>query len=130
MSRDLDAMARTIWGEARGEPWAGKLAVAHVIKNRADRGGWWGGTVYAVCHKAKQFSCWDDQGDGCRAVRLELDRNFRECYAAAAHVLHGGHRDNTNGSTHYHTNSVWPRWSEGKEPAVVIENHKFFNNIG
>ncbi|PTQ51121.1 MAG: Spore cortex-lytic enzyme, lytic transglycosylase SleB [Brockia lithotrophica] len=33
-SRDIDLMARTVYGEARGEPYVGQVAVAAVILNR------------------------------------------------------------------------------------------------
>ena len=41
----LDTLARTLWGEARGEGRAGMQAVANVIRNRAARPGWWGRSV-------------------------------------------------------------------------------------
>lgn len=34
--RDLSIAALTIYGEARGEPYAGKVAVAWVIRNRTE----------------------------------------------------------------------------------------------
>ena len=30
--RDIDILARTLWGEARGEPELGRVAVAHVVR--------------------------------------------------------------------------------------------------
>lgn len=36
------AVAATIWGEARGESYEGKLAVGCVIRNRVESPGWWG----------------------------------------------------------------------------------------
>jgi hypothetical protein len=41
-SDELRAMAATIWGEARGEPLDGKVAVGWVIRNRAANPGGWG----------------------------------------------------------------------------------------
>ncbi len=43
---DSEAAILTIYGEARGELFIGKQAVAQVIANRADR---WHKTVKAVC---------------------------------------------------------------------------------
>ena len=37
VSENIEYMARTIWGEARGEDEQGKIAVGHVIKNRRDK---------------------------------------------------------------------------------------------
>ena len=57
---DIDTLARTLFGEARGELYGGRVAVANVIINRAaSQVTWWGNTVEEVCRKPKQFSCWD-----------------------------------------------------------------------
>lgn len=50
MNRDTDILARTIYGEARGESISGQEAIASVILNRvafAKRRGryWWGNTI-------------------------------------------------------------------------------------
>ena len=34
--RDVDVLARTIWGEARGEGRAGQIAVGWAIRNRVE----------------------------------------------------------------------------------------------
>ena len=42
---DRDILARTLWGEARGEGLAGQIAVACTIRNRVEDGrakSWWG----------------------------------------------------------------------------------------
>lgn len=44
--KDRDILARTLWGEARGENLAGQIAVAWSIRNGVDDGkakSWWGG---------------------------------------------------------------------------------------
>ena len=70
---DVDALARTVFGEARGECLSGQEAVASVILNRVAfsgrRGGyWWGNTVYEVCHKPWQFSCWNQNDPNRRLL--------------------------------------------------------------
>ena len=57
---DADILARTIWGEARGEGKGGMEAVALVVLNRLDvsnqKGGyWWGNTLLDICRKPYQF---------------------------------------------------------------------------
>ena len=52
-------MAKTIWGEARGEGARGMQAVANVIMNRVNRGGWYGASIKDVVLKPYQFSCWN-----------------------------------------------------------------------
>lgn len=36
--KDRDVLARTLWGEARGEGLAGQIAVAWTIRNRVNDG--------------------------------------------------------------------------------------------
>ena len=54
--RDIDVLARTIYGEARGESISGMEAVASVVLNRVAfskrrRRYWWGNTITEVCRK-------------------------------------------------------------------------------
>jgi len=129
---DLSIMARTVFGEARGEPYQGRLAVAHVILNRVRAGGWFGASVSEVCLKRWQFSCWNP-GDPNRArlFQVELDdRNLLDCSRACLDALGGG-EDPTTGATHYYATSlpVPPRWVRGRAPNVVIGRHAFFRNL-
>ena len=127
-SDDLSIMARTIWGEARGEPLTGKIAVAWVIKNRADHPGWWGKDIKGVCQAPYQFSAWlpdDPNRPKLLAVTVE-DESFRECLYAVAAVLGGFSKDPTKGATHYHTAGISPKWAAGKTPNVKIGAHLFF----
>ena len=60
--KDRDILARTLWGEARGESLAGQIAVAWTIRNRVNDGkakSWWGEGYAGVCQKPYQFSCWN-----------------------------------------------------------------------
>jgi hypothetical protein len=59
---ERDTVIRTLVGEAMGEGEAGQAAVAFVIKTRATYPGktWWGDTIWDVCHRPLQFSCWND----------------------------------------------------------------------
>ena len=70
--KDRDILARTLWGEARGEGPAGQIAVAWTIRNRVFDGkekSWWGEGYAGVCQKPWQFSCWNrNSSDYCRAT--------------------------------------------------------------
>lgn len=60
IEHDIDILARTIYGEARGEKTAGKKAVACVIMNRYKAKKWFSGkTIAETCQKPWQFSCWN-----------------------------------------------------------------------
>ena len=57
---DRDILARTRWGEARGESLVGQIEVAWTIRNRVNHGNaksWWGEGYVGVCQKPYQFSC-------------------------------------------------------------------------
>lgn len=128
----LDIYARTIYGEARGESWTGKLAVAWTIRNRADRPNWWGKTITEVCLKPWQYSCWlhDDPNSAIlRAVTLE-DAKFRECLAAACLVYNKAMGDPTSGATHYYALSMDkpPKWAASMKALTVIGGHRFYRD--
>lgn len=126
--QDLETAARTVYGEARGEPADGQLAVACVIVNRARKGGWWGDTLYKVCRRKWQFSVWNE-GDPNRAkiekASLAVLRPYFDHVLTALEVA-GTDADPSMGACHYHTPSVAPRWARGHRPAVTIGNHMFY----
>lgn len=133
---DLDIVARTIWGEARGESLEGKIAVGWIIRNRADNPKWWSrnpddipdDTPAAVCRDPAQFSCWLES-DPNRAKLLAVtvtDAAFRECLMVTAGVLSGNMADPTGGANHYHAMSVAPRWAVGRQPDARVGNHLFY----
>ena len=127
-ARDIDVMARTVFGEARGESYQGKVAVAHVILNRVAKGGWWGKTPIEVCTAPRQFSCWND-GDPNRARMMKADlsdKAYQESLRAVLDAISG--QDPTGGACHYHALSVAPKWAEGKQ-GHTIGNHLFFRGI-
>ena len=128
---DLDILARTIFLEARGEFFPGKVAIAQVVFKRVSLGH--DATVEAACLRPKQFSGWNK--DKANAANLKAgqdvtleDKNFRDCYRAILSALDGP--DITKGATHYFNPKLAsPKWARGKKPCVVIGNHAFFNNV-
>ncbi|MDA1091580.1 MAG: cell wall hydrolase [Proteobacteria bacterium] len=133
----VETLARTIYGEARGELVRGKEAVACVIMNRVrrakQRGGhyWWGATVEEVCRRPYQFSCWNENDPNRdRIVTVGTDnRNFQSCLRIARRALAGTLKDPTAGATHYHAKSVMPPWTKDRTPSATIGNHRFYNSI-
>ncbi|NQU60999.1 MAG: cell wall hydrolase [Rhodospirillales bacterium] len=132
----VDIVARTLYGEARGELVRGKEAIAAVIMNRARRGAerrgyWWGATPVDVSTKPYQFSCWNE-GDPNRA-KIEAvsqdNRTFQTCLRIARRALAGTLKDPTGGATHYHAKGVTPPWAKDRKPSAEIGNHKFYNNV-
>lgn len=128
--RDLEITARTVYGEARGEPEGGRVAVAWVIRNRAEA-GYRGNTPEEVCLKPKQFSCWN--ADDPNASKLKYlntqSEGFRQCLLATAMVFADLVDDPTNGSRHYLVAGTNASWIEGQEPEIKIGNHVFYKGI-
>lgn len=135
----VDILARTMYGEARGEGAAGMAAVGHVVFNRVDARSWWGRDVVGVCHKPWQFSCWNEN-DPNRARVLAVggaDPTFRRaCDIAAAltEAQAAGQRsrdDPTDGATHYYAPRIVarPRWAAGLHPCARIGGHDFFRGV-
>jgi spore germination cell wall hydrolase CwlJ-like protein len=124
---DVLAMARTLWGECRGEPRDGQIAVAWVIRNRAENPGWWNrqrdnipdDTIEAVCLDRKQFSCWWDKQ--ASRVKTRTREQLGELYPLAYGILDDEIADPTEGADHYHTIlrpegvREWPpTWAKGR----------------
>lgn len=127
LSTEIDVLARTIWGEARGEDLAGMVAVGWVIRHRAERSGW-PDSVALVALQAKQFSCWNSD-DPNRPLMLLAGNDtpmFMEAMFAAYGVMTGRLADPTGGADHYHTMESDPTWDDGMELTTVVGNHEFY----
>jgi spore germination cell wall hydrolase CwlJ-like protein len=128
---DLLTMAKTIYGEARGEPHLGQIAVGYVILNRSQRPGRFGTGLAAVCTRRAQFSCWNSSDPNC-AILLGLtweDAVAQHCLRAALSVLSGAVPDPTYGATHYHAVGIVPAWAKGRTARVKIGHHLFYTDI-
>jgi N-acetylmuramoyl-L-alanine amidase len=131
---EVDTLARTIWGEARGEGSAGMQAVACVILNRLhisqERNGfWWGNNLIEICQKPYQFSCWnkdDPNRKKMMQVTSQEDLHFASAVRIARRGIYASLQDLTGGSDHYHAVSVMPYWAKYEKPICVIGNHIFY----
>jgi len=134
-SDDTLIVAKTLWGEARGEGPDGMKAVANVIFNRLARRHRGCETPAEVCLDPKQFSCWNtsDPNRGVLAVLgpTSLDAQFATALAIASAAVRGALPDATFGALHYVSRHLQPRprWLVGQVPCVVIGNHEFYNRV-
>lgn len=133
----IDTLARTLWGEARGDGPQGMEAVAAVILNRvkiaqAHGGYWWGNDIISVCQKPYQFSCWNRSDPNYRVLQAvtEKDLHFATAVRIARRAVAGTHPDITGGADHYHAKSITPDWTKGQKPTATIRNHIFYKLIG
>jgi hypothetical protein len=138
LAPEIRTLARTMWGEARGEGELGMGAVAHVVLNRRVQLKYWGKTIEEVCTKPFQFSCWNandpnlprlqrvTEADASYALALKLAREL----ASLAEGVRAS-RDPTLGATHYYARQLQPppRWARGKTPCARIGNHLFYRDI-
>ena len=139
-----DVLARTIWGEARGDGAAGMSAVADVILNRlaiseehAERHPsyppyWWGGDLISICLKPAQFDCWNSEDPNRTALEEvdDSDPTFVEALSIARQAIEGTLLDSTEGATSY--KASWEGWPPSwpmppVRPLVVIGHQEFYN---
>jgi len=129
---DVFILARTIYGEARGEDEYGKRLVGFVILNRYRTSYRGKDTIARVCQDKWQFSCWNEN-DPNRAKLLAIDlgdRVFRDCFRAALEAIDGTTELPTN-TRHYYATSMPkpPFWADGKQPILEHGRHKFYAGI-
>ncbi len=136
--REIDILARTIFGEARGESIQGKRAVAAVVMNRVRRARrasavtyWWGNDTINVCQKPWQFSCWNPGDPNREKIEAVTSKNraFQTCLKVAKEAAANQLADPTGGATHYHAKSVRPPWARNRTPSAEIGNHLFYTDI-
>lgn len=118
---DMDAVVRTVWGEARNQGAEGQQGVAAVIENRARQAGM---SARDVVMAPKQFSPW---GDANVRARMEaLDPTSPEYQAILQNVrpVLEGDLDPTGGADHFYNPTLAnPSWGRGD--GQMIGDHKF-----
>jgi len=123
-------MIRTIWGESRGERTVGRIAVAHVILNRAAQPAWWGSTPFDVCHKPYQFSCWNKSDPNALKIEqlCQSDDTYQAIGVLVDHCAAGIEPDPTCGADHYKVTGTPASWDESTagKTAVIIGHHSFW----
>ncbi|AOE63803.1 cell wall hydrolase [Pseudomonas corrugata] len=135
--KDRDILARTLWGEARGEGLAGQIAVAWAIRNRVEDGrakSWWGEGYAGVCQAPYQFSCWNknDPNYPCLSGAKPIPpKQFAQAQRAADLVISGAEPDLTKGATHYYATTMpkAPAWAAKATQTLRLGNHLFFKDV-
>ena len=137
----MHCLATNIYHEARGESFAGKVAVANVTHNRVDSTKYpntycgvvyqaqmyvnWRGNEVPARHKC-QFSWYcDGKSDEIPSFDgdiFQLIYEYAELYLRPDVIL----IDITDGATHYHADYVFPEWRKSKTKTVEIGDHIFY----
>jgi N-acetylmuramoyl-L-alanine amidase len=134
MSFDIEVAARTVYGEARGEPDEGKLAVAWVIMNRFNaKKAWYNApTIAGVCMKREQFSCWNstDQNYSLLINLPDDDTLLTSCRYVIMKAANNIGYDPSNGATFYHadTENPYPSWASQYTQTTHIGHHIFYKD--
>ena len=112
---NLNLLAHAIYGEARGEPYEGMVAVAAVILNRG-RSSNFPSTVAGVIYQPGAFTAVDDG-------QINLEPN-QTAYKAAQDALNGW--DPSGGALYYfNPNTATNKWIWSRPVTVVIGKHRF-----
>lgn len=114
-SSDVELLARCIYGEARGEPYLGKVAVAAVVLNRV-RSASFPSTIAGVIYQAGAFTA---VSDGQFYLTPDAD-----AYRAARDALNGW--DPTYGCLYYYNPKTFVNsWILSREVRLHIGKHAF-----
>ena len=114
-SSDLALLARVVYGEARGEPYTGQVAVAAVVLNRV-RSSSFPNTIAGVVYQSGAFDCVSDG-----QINLTPDSN---AYKAAQDAMNGW--DPTYGCLfYYNPRTATSAWMLSRPVKLVIGEHNF-----
>ncbi len=114
-STDLNLLARVVYGEARGEPYTGQVAVAAVVLNRV-RSSSFPNTIAGVVYQSGAFDC---VADG----QINLAPN-QSAYNAARDALNGW--DPSYGCLfYYNPRTATSKWMLSRTIKLNIGNHAF-----
>ncbi len=128
VSRELECLALTIYFEARGEPDEGKIAVGHVVMNRASHPLF----PRKVCEVVQQggdklrfhcqFTWWCDG----RSDQPTDWRAWEKSKALARPIYWDYSRDPTAGALWYHADYARPQWRSNLSRGAKIGRHVFY----
>lgn len=114
-SIDLNLLSRLVYGEARGEPYTGQVAVAAVVLNRVKHSSF-PNTIAGVIYQKGAF---DVVSDG--QINLTPNDTAKK---AAQDALNGW--DPTNGAIYYfNPSTATNKWIWSRPMTVTIGKHRF-----
>lgn len=124
MSRlsEFEVFAKTIFGEARGEPKEGQIWVGWVIKNRAH---YRGQSIKDVCLAPQQFECWNGRND-INTSREE--GTYRNIYSLAQRIYNASISEDPTGRCQHFNNpqNEDADWIHRATRRKRIGNHVFY----
>ncbi len=120
-----DLAALTIYLEARGESFAGKMAVAAVIRNRMAMKYQSDGTVKGTVLKRKQFQPWNRQQP--HQVLANFNKRRMKDSLLAWRLVQDG-RKVVEGAVLFYNPRIarTPRWAQVGQKVATIGGHEFY----
>ncbi len=137
-------LAQNIYYESKGESLEGQIAVASVTINRTKHSAY----PNSICEVVKQhtvsnvtkkiacsFSWYCDRSK--REIKFDskngqIDQRkieeFQLASLIAIKALNGQLPDNTKGATHFHNDTVRPRWANEMVRTVRYDGHTFYRD--
>ena len=114
-SSDVLLIARAMYGEARGEPYEGQVAVGAVILNRIEHPSF-PNTLAGVIYQPGAFSCLNDGGVNAAVAD--------SAYRAARDAINGN--DPSGGAIYYYNpDKSTSKWIFSRPVITVIGKHRF-----
>jgi len=117
---DKDLLARIVHAEAKGEPYAGKVAVATVVLNRLDHSSF-PNTVKGVIYERTSNGGYAFSPVQNGAINQPADSSSKRAVEEAL-----AFRGQGNGSLYfYNPKKTSNQWIKSRQVTVVIGNHRF-----
>jgi len=115
-SKEFTCLAENIYYESRGEPYIGKISVAQVTYNRAEKVG----SFCDAVHAPSQFSWTLNTQEKPHGREWEASKHAAKMFANGVRVKNLEHTD------HYHANYVDPYWNVNMKRTAIIGAHQFY----
>lgn len=116
---ELNCLATAIYFEAKSEPLAGQLAVAHVVRNRVNSGRF-ASSICGVVTQRGQFSF----VRGGMLPSVPQNAQWRRAVGVAQVAMQSLHASPVGNALFFHARRVSPSW--GKPVVATIGNHIFY----
>ena len=117
MINEIVCLSAIMFGEARGEPEIGKVAVAYTAINRkADPN--YPKNICSIMKQPKQYQFID--------YGIPSQQQVAYLMPLAKAILEGRVNDPTRGAKWFHTKNMKPYWAKNKTIKVAYNNHIFY----
>ena len=118
MLNEIMCLSMIMFGEARGEPQVGQVAVAYTAVNRkADPH--YPNNICKIMTQESQYEFVTKYG-------IPKEHEVKYLMPIAEAILNGRIDDPTRGAKWFHTRKVKPVWSKDKPVKLALGNHIFY----